>query len=322
MSFKDIKGQDRAVTFLKSSIENNRLSHAYIFLGPSGIGKALTALNFAKALNCQSASGDRPCDECISCRKIDNLNHPDLFLLKPDKKGSSIGIDDIRALIKDITLKPYEARKKVYIIDGADHMTQQASNALLKTLEEPQGDAILVLVAENLRALLPTIQSRVQVVRFFPLAPDEAKSILIETYKIDDTRAHILSRLSAGRIGEAVRYNDEGVFEERSGVIARLIDDTFFDSDFNGVSREDFKVDLDIMLTWYRDILMAKAGSANAETLVNVDKSDEILKESLRKSFKYLDNAIRQIIATTYFLEENANPKLAMGVLGANINEV
>ena len=320
MSFRDIKGQDRAVTFLKSSIENNRLSHAYIFLGPSGIGKALTALNFAKALNCQSAAEDKPCDECISCRKIDSHNHPDLFLLKPEKKGSSIGIDDIRSLIKDITLKPYEAKKKVYIIDGADSMTHQASNALLKTLEEPQGDAILVLISENLRALLPTIQSRAQVVRFFPLSADETKKILIQNYKIDDTRAHILSRLSAGSIGEAMRYNEKGVFEERGGVIKRLVDDTFFDSDFDGVSREDFRVYLDIMLTWYRDVLVAKAGSRDAEAFVNVDKSDDILKESRRASFKYLDNAITQIISTAYFLEENANPKLAMGVLGANIS--
>ena len=315
MSFKDIKGQSEAIAFLKSSIENNKIAHAYIFLGPGGIGKKMTALNFAKALNCSADVAKKPCDGCVSCKKIDGRNHPDVFLLKPEKEGASIGIDRIRALIRDIGLKPYEANKKVYIIDDADAMTQEASNALLKTLEEPPSGSVIILVTENTNLLLPTIVSRSQGVRFFSLGVDEVKNILMKDYKLDGRMAQVLSHISSGRLGSAIKYKDGDFFDKRSRIIKGLIDNTLFDSDFDGLSKGDLKLYLDIMLTWYRDVLVAKVGDTSPEALINIDEKDAVSDQARRLDFGHLDSIIKQIISTGLFLEQNANPKLAMSML-------
>jgi DNA polymerase III subunit delta' len=217
MSFDNIKGQDRAIGFLRCAIQNNRVGHAYVFFGPEGVGKRLTAVNFAKALNCaapkdggpcdpSTGSGSHPkpvagCDECISCRKIDAMNHPDFIVLSPEKDSALIKIDAVRELARDISLKPYEARKKVYIIDDAALMKHEAQNALLKTLEEPVTDSVLILVTGDISRLFSTIRSRAQEVRFFPLAADEVKEVLIGVHGIEKTRAHILAHISSGTPG-------------------------------------------------------------------------------------------------------------------------
>ena len=316
MSFKDIRGHSRPIDFLKRSLENDTLSHAFIFFGPSGIGKKLVALNLAKAINCMAEKSARPCDACAPCKKIGSANHPDIFLIQPEKEGASIKIDTIRDLIKDIGLKPYEARKKAYIIDEAETMTPDAQNALLKTLEEPPSESVLVLVTENMDALLPTIVSRSQVIRFFPLAIEEVKDALVSMHEVDEARAHVLAHLSSGRIGEALRYKDAHFFEKRSKVIKGLIAKTFFDADFDGLSRKDMKLYLYIMLTWYRDILVAKSAPGAVSTLVNIDSTDAITAAAKSMAFDKVDAIIKQIIATNSFLDQNANPKLAMSTLG------
>ncbi len=319
MSFKDIRGQDKAVLFLKNSIANNRVAHAYIFLGPSGVGKKYSALNFAKALNCQAEEAERPCDQCVFCRKIDSGIHPDVFLVAPEKEGASTGIDRVREVIRSIGLKPYEARYKVYIIDDAGSMTADAENALLKTLEEPPPESVLILIAESAQDLFSTIISRSQVVRFSALTIDEVKGILTEVYKVDEPRAHILARLFSGSLGEALKHKDANFFEKRSRIIDGLLNKTLFDSDFEGISRQELKLYLDIMLTWYRDMLIAKTGFAQRSALVNVDKEDLISSQAKSRDFGYIDSVIRQIILTTSFLDQNANQKLAMNVLGVKI---
>lgn len=319
MSFKDIKGQNSAIGFLKNSSVNGRTSHAYIFLGPSGVGRKLTALNFAKFLNCHAPDDNRPCDECPSCRKVDSRNHPDIFLVSPEKAGASIGIDKIRAVIKNVGLKPYEARTKVYIIDDSSSMTQEAQNAFLKTLEEPPSDSVLIFISDKQGGLLPTIESRSQVVKFFPIDADTVKEILKNNYKLDDAKAQMLSRISAGSIDAALRYKDEKFFKKRSQVLDGITDGSLFDSDFEGLSKPDLRSYLDIMLTWYRDILVTKADPTLKSLLVNADRTRIIEEEALRMDFAFLDKAIKQVILTGQFLDQNINPKLAMSTLGACI---
>ncbi|MFA6609671.1 MAG: DNA polymerase III subunit delta' [Candidatus Omnitrophota bacterium] len=320
MSFKNIKGQDSALKFLKGTLENNRISHAYIFLGPSGVGRKLAALNFAKAANCPGAIGYDACDQCPSCRKIDASNHPDVFILRPEKESSAIKIEKVRELIKDIGLKPYEGRKKVYIIDGADLMKHEASAAILKTLEEPPTDAIIILLAENLGSLLRTIVSRSQVVRFYPLGAREVEDILVKEYSIEDKKAHILSHLFSGRLGEALKYKDEEFFTKRLTLIEGLAGMTFFESDFEKISKEDLKMYLGMMLSWYRDIMARKFGAGD-EQLINADKVEMIRREADSLNAGYLGGVIDQIISTGSFLDQNANPKLAMSMLAAKIRE-
>jgi len=320
MSFRDIKGQDGAIDILNRSSEKNKVTHAYIFAGPAGVGKKLTALNFAKMLNCLAAAGERPCDECVSCRKIGASNHPDVFILRPEKEGSHLGIDEVRQVIKNIGLKPYEARMKVYIIDDAASLTQEAQNAILKTLEEPPSDSIIIFIVEKAEDLFPTIESRCQIVKFFPLKAEVVGDVLRKDHKIDDARAGVLSRIANGSLGLALKLDGERFLAKRAAVVGGLADGSFFDSDFETLTKPDMRSYLDTMLTWYRDILIAKTlPDGAAELLVNIDRVEAIRKEASRLDFDFLDNVIRQIILTGSFLEQNVNLKLAMSVLGANI---
>ncbi len=317
MSFEDIKGQDNAIDFIKNSVKNNKISHAYIFSGPTGVGRKMAALNFAKALNCLDLKDGEPCGACIPCRKIDASNHPDVFIFSPEKEGSGIGIDKIRSIIKDIGLKAYEGRKKVYIIDGADSITRQGANALLKTLEEPPSDSVLILIAENASALLPTIQSRAERVRFFPLAAEDISGILIRGYKLDKDKADLLSRISAGSAGKAIKYSDSGFFEKRGRIISSLEKkESIMDMDFDTFSKPDMNLALEVMLAWYRDILIMKfGGGKDKKSLVNADRFESINAAAAGLSFEDLNNIINRIILTGSFIDGNVNPKLAMGAL-------
>lgn len=295
MPFENIKGHSEAIVFLEGAVKSGRLSHAYIFTGSAGIGKKLVAVSFAGALQCKGAN---------------------LSLIAPDKEGGSISIDKMRDLMKNISLKPYEGTRNVFIIDDAGSLTQEASNALLKTLEEPPAGAVIILIAETTEELLPTIVSRAQVVRFSAFRPEELKDILIKDYSMDEVRAHILSYLSSGRLGEALKYDTEDFSQRRDSIIKGLKDGTFFDSDFEGVSRSRMKSYLDIALSWYRDILITKAGIVNEPQLFNIDRKEEVFREAGRMELGRLNNAIKEIISTASLIDQNANLKLAMSVLG------
>ena len=168
MSFKAILGQGRAVTQLRQALQSDRLAHAYLFYGPNGTGKKLAALQFAKALYCGAATADA-CDTCTTCHKIAGGNHPDVLLIEPE--GASVRIEAIRRIQNRLSYKPYESQRTTIIIDGCELLTLPASHALLKTLEEPPGNALLVLLAGRKEALPLTIVSRCQLLPFQPLAP-------------------------------------------------------------------------------------------------------------------------------------------------------
>ncbi|MDO8535984.1 MAG: DNA polymerase III subunit delta' [Candidatus Omnitrophota bacterium] len=321
LSFESLKGQDSAVNYLKASLRNNRISHAYIFSGPDGVGKRLAAVNFAKALNCNSPVSGLGCDRCSSCKRIDSASHPDIFILKPEEEGDSIKIDDVRALIKDVYLKPFEARKKIYIIEGAEYMKHEAANALLKTLEEPPADSVIILLTENIKALFHTIVSRCQVVKFFPLKLKEVEEILIKEYSLSQDDAHTLSHLSGGRLGEALKFNEEDIFTKRSLLIDKLMSGSKADFDFDDIPKEDIRIYLDMILAWYSDIMNMKAG-AHDYMLVNIDKKDTISREAVRLSFDRIEEIINSVIAAIMHIEQNANQKLAMSVLGMRIKQV
>jgi len=316
-----LKGQDSAVSYLKASLRNNRVSHAYIFSGPDGVGKRLAAINFAKALNCQSPVSGSPCDRCSSCKKIDSSKHPDVFTLKPKEEGASIKIEDVRALIKDVYLKPFEADKKVYVIEGAEYMKHEAANALLKTMEEPPADSVIILLTENIKALFHTIVSRCQVVKFFPFKLQEVEEILTREYSLSQDDAHTLSHLSGGRLGKALKIKEEDIFTKRSLLINKIVSGPRADFDFDYIPKEDVRVYLDMILAWYSDILKMKAG-ARDYMLVNVDKIDLISNEAGRLSFDHIEDMINSVISAIMHIDQNANRKLTMSVLGMKIKQV
>lgn len=283
----------------------------------------MTALNFAKGLTCAAAGGDRPCDACAACRKVDSSAHPDVRVVKPLEDKTAITIDQVREILKDASLKPYEALKKTYIVDDAGLMQWVAQSAFLKTLEEPPPDTVFILIAERADDLFPTIVSRAESVHFLPLARAEVADILAKGHGVDVARAQVLAGLSSGRIGEAVRRaGDEAFFERRARVIDGLVDGTLFDADGEKRAREEIAVDLDIMLAWFRDILVTAAAGEGAPAVLNVDRKETIARAARTYGPGRAGRIINAILETVFYVGANVNTKLAMGVLGAEIASV
>lgn len=201
MSFDDIIGQDVAKTMLKNGLRNHQVSHAYIFSGPPGSGQKEMAMAFANALVCEDRQEQEACGVCLACRKAKHGNHPDLHLVEPEGTAS-IKIEQIRDLQRLFSYRASAGKYKVYMIDQSEKMTVQAANSLLKFLEEPPAPAVAILMTDNGRALLPTIQSRAQWVPFTPLAPEDMLQILVdEGYPVNLARCavHLVAGISACR---------------------------------------------------------------------------------------------------------------------------
>lgn len=207
MALKDVLGQDHARRLLSNALAHSRLAHAYLFAGPSGVGKYLAARQFAKALYCMSPSlaidGTRDaCDDCVVCHKIETENHPDVVELVSD--GSAIRIEQIRTIQHRLSYKPYENQRITIILDGCEKMSAPATNALLKTLEEPPAHALLLLLTSHKTALPLTILSRCQLVPFRALTPVDMRSIM-EQQGMEAETAALTAMLSQGGLGE---YSD------------------------------------------------------------------------------------------------------------------
>lgn len=217
MSFQDIIGQDTAKQLLQGGLRRNEISHAYIFSGPPGSGQMEMAMAFVQALFC-TRGGDDACGECLECRKVLHGNHPDLFTVKPD--GATIKIDQIRDLQRIFSYRSESGNPKAYIIDEAEKMTVQAANSLLKFLEDPPSPAVAILLSDNGRALLPTIQSRAQWVPFLPLNPERMLQILAdEGYPATLARSAVHLAAGLGPCRELIQQN---WFAEIRNVVLQL----------------------------------------------------------------------------------------------------
>ncbi|HTZ17805.1 MAG TPA: DNA polymerase III subunit delta' [Dissulfurispiraceae bacterium] len=197
MSLHSIIGHEKAVRILLGTIKRERVPSSILFSGDSGIGKRLTALNYAKALNCLEPADSDACDQCISCRKIESENHPDVTAMLPE--NDEIRIEAIRQATELLSLRPYEGRKKILMVDDADFMNINAANAFLKTLEEPPQDSIIILITSSPDRLPETIRSRCMHVRFHPLS-DEAFNRVLDS-KAPGKGPGPFSGLIAGRPG-------------------------------------------------------------------------------------------------------------------------
>jgi len=239
--FKKIKGQNKAIDQIKYLIANQKFAGSYLFYGPAGVGKLITALEFTKILNCEEYNSERPCRNCNSCHKIDDLTHPDLELIFPtpnfdvndeggyknDKerkqiqnyleniiktpfkrykfsKTTAIRINTIRYIERKLRYTPAEGNYRVIIMIDADQMVVHAENAFLKTLEEPPPYAIIILLTTKLDSLLPTIISRCQKVRFTKIPVSTIENELIDNFEIEKVKARIAARISNGSMGKAI----------------------------------------------------------------------------------------------------------------------
>lgn len=201
---QSIIGHENITNFLKRSINNNRLAHAYLFVGQDGVGKIKVANLFIKSLFCNQSGSqpeNYPCLSCEHCRQIENNIHPDIIKLAKDSQDKSIGIDQIRLMIERLSLKSFIAKYKVALIEGAECLSEEAANALLKTLEEPSGETVIILTTDSIFTLPPTIVSRCQLVKFYPIAREVLSEYVGKNFKIDKKIAESMVRLSLGLPG-------------------------------------------------------------------------------------------------------------------------
>ena len=202
--FDNILGNDIIKNQLKQAIDLNKTSHSYLFIGTSGIGKKIIAKEFAKMILCESK--EKYCNHCKSCIEFDSNNNPDFTLIQPD--GTSIKIDQIRQIQKKIIEAPIISNNKVYIIDDADLMTQEAQNCLLKTLEEPPEFVTIILIGSKENSFLSTIKSRCTIIKFNPIESEIIKEYLNKKYDIKNISDEMLE-IYGGSIGKAEYLRDK-----------------------------------------------------------------------------------------------------------------
>lgn len=320
MSFANILGQKDALRLLQEELEGERIHHAYLFLGKDGVGKKTLAFEFVKAIFCMNEKIDA-CGECLSCRKINHGNHPDIKFLKSEDSGK-IKIDQIRDMQKDIAYKPYEGKKKVYILEDADNMTDQAANSLLKTLEEPPEYALIILLAEEIDSLLPTVISRCQQIQLKKL-PKELIESQLQAILDDPNSSQLLANFADGSLGQALNLaEDEDFFVNRRLVLESIENIAELDAVqifaqaelWLKILKENDKFPLfDLLLSWYRDIILYNQGYNKA--IVNIDYLDMIKKEKEIYSIEKLISII-ELINTIYgYISKNVRKDLALEVL-------
>ncbi len=320
MSFNDIKGQDRIVKVLKDAISSQRIHHAYLFVGSQGVGKTLTAKNFALLLNCLDIKDNDSCSNCINCQKIEADQSPDVVFAKGTGEGGTFKIEDMKNLQNIIFLKPFEARKKVFIVEDASRMTLDAANSFLKTLEEPPEDSVIILIAHDKSKIIPTIYSRCEVMNFSNLTRDFVKSILIEKFGIFEFKAGFVANYSKGSLKDLDNLKDiEDLLTKKNAIIDKFKNNIKLYDDFGESKVEAFEI-IEVLSFWYRDILMAKIGLDNM--LTNSDRIEEILNESNYFSVEDLVKVLEQLDRASNLISLNANTKLSMSVLKMEIEDI
>jgi len=313
MPFTGIAGHGKNIAIIRRILGSGRIAHAYLFSGPDGVGKKKVATAFIEALFC---GRDEGCGECRSCRKAASGNHPDIHLLEPD--GQFIKIDQVRALQKELAYRPYEAVRKACIIDGADRFNQSSGNALLKTLEEPPGNALIILLASSVDAVLPTIRSRCQQILFSGVPADEIAGLLAAN-NIDADSARVAASLSEGSVARALALCSEEIMKEGSAVINSACNlspknmiELFAFGEKLDKDREKALQTLDILISFWRDMLHLRSGSAE---IVNSDLLPLLDKETARHSTELLLLGVEHMGRTRQAILRNANVRLAMDVL-------
>jgi DNA polymerase-3 subunit delta' len=313
-----VVGHEWAVDLLLNGLAMGRVSHATLIVGPPNIGKTTIARVFAQALNC-TGSQPVPCGECLSCRKVISGNHPDVRIL--DTPDQTLKIGEVRDLQRELALSPHEGRWRVAVLSDFERATVEAANALLKTLEEPPAQVVLVLTATEAGTLLPTIVSRCQVLSLRALPQSLVKEALISQRDIDTAQAELLAHLSGGRLGWAMRaLEDESLLERRSEFLDNL------DSLMNkgrverlayaaSLSRDPALVRevLALWLGWWRDILLLTSGSHVA--LTNVDRVAMLHQQAEQVTLGQAQRMVVQLQSTVKNLDLNVNLRLVLEVL-------
>ena len=317
MSFKDIYGHEKQISVLQTTMARDRIAHAYLFYGMVGVGKRTVAEIFAKALNCKSGNDTRDaCDMCPSCLKIDRRNHPDVITIKAE--GQFIKVKEIREIQEQMKFRPFEGGKRIFIIVDADRMNIVSANALLKTLEEPSGSTILILITSRPYLLPMTILSRCQHLRFNPLQKETVSSFLQEKVSLDPQSSYLISLSSGGSIGKALDLNDDSHLIMKETVLDIMSKTKMEDplrllsvvNDF-GQERKEIMDRLSILITGYRDALVYKE-TGEIDRIINRDYIDIIKSIAEGLSGRDIMNSIKAVDQAFHAMNQNANKQLTL----------
>ncbi|TYQ16829.1 UNVERIFIED_CONTAM: DNA polymerase-3 subunit delta' [Acetivibrio alkalicellulosi] len=326
MNFNQIIGQDEVLDRIRTIIKNKKEGHAYIFSGSKGIGKKTIAEIFASIAICSEDVVEESCGKCKGCKLFNGKTNPDFYRIST--KENSISVDDIRKMQKDVLIKPLYSPKKVYLIEDAQKLTLQAQNCLLKTLEEPPSYALIILTTSNNDALIETIRSRSVTFLFKKNTFDEVKKFLIDNGLANEREADFIAAYSDGVIGRAKELSTSNEFKEnRDKAIEILLKinecktkDIFSVYDFFERNKESIDEILDIMVVFYRDLLVV-GKSGNENILINSDKKDIIVNNINNFSTEKLFKNIKAIDELRSNIRRNVNYQLAVEVMLMKVQE-
>ncbi|MFS0673839.1 DNA polymerase III subunit delta' [Ornithinibacillus sp. 179-J 7C1 HS] len=309
---------------ITNSIEKGRISHAYLLQGARGTGKEAIAVLIAKVLFCKNKSGVNPCLACTDCKRIDSHNHPDVHWIEPD--GQSIKIEQIKNLQKEFTYSGLESDQKVYIIKGADTLTANAANRILKFLEEPSKKTTAIMMTENSQAILPTIRSRCQIIDLQPLNPIHFRQKLIES-GLNEQSAKLMSALT-NNLEEAMEWSQDEWFAVARKLVVQLVE--VFTDNSNDVylfihnhwlstfkDRAQLEQGIDLLLLAFKDILYYHL--ENEEALIFFQQDERLERLGMYFSQEKLVSILHDLLDAKRKLKQNVHPTLVMEQLTLQI---
>lgn len=302
----DILGHETAKQVLRSHMESGRVASACLLAGPDGVGKRLLALTMARALNC-TASAPRPCEACQPCRQIARGAHPDVHVLAPGGASEQIKIEEVRRVLARVTLRPFSARLQVAVVDGAERLTEEAANALLKALEEPNACTRFLLITPRVSDCLPTIVSRCQLIRCGPLPAEAIARILIDAQGLEPRVADAVAPRADGSVSVAMEL--AGRWAQLQHLADRLADDppSAWIATPLPDTRQDVAQFLDGLMGWLRDVAVA---SQDPRWIAHQDHAASLRRQAGSVDLDRCLATVFELIELRESLEQFVSPRL------------
>lgn len=327
MDFTEIIGHEDIIRHFKSSIEMGKISQSYIINGEAGSGKKTLTRVLVKTLQCETGKTE-PCNTCKSCIQCETGNQPDIIWVTHDKPNV-ISVEEVRDQVnKDIDIKPYSSRYKIYVINEAHLLNVQAQNALLKTIEEPPAYAIIILLTDNIEKLLPTILSRCIVLNVKPVRERDILAYLTDELHLDKKKADFCMDFAQGNLGKAIRLATSEEYQQIKEDVVSILDnicnlsvDEIIDA-IKKMNHYKLKIGdyIDMMMMWYRDILMLKV-TGNPGRLMFKEYYTSLKKQSVHISYEGIENVIKAMDKAKIRLEANVNFDIAMELMLLTMKE-
>ncbi len=319
----NILGHETAINFLKNHAKPGKTRHAYLITGPDGVGRETLALAFAKTLNCQNPPAEGEfCGKCLACRQIEEQRYPDLMILHVSEGSKDLKIDQIREMQQTLALAPYQSTYRMVLIPDFQHATIGASNALLKSLEEPPSKALLILTADAKESLLETIASRCEVLRLRPSSIETLESFLHDEKALGSARAKRIAHLAGGRVGSALNFDQDqellDAYDEALSDLGDLLNSRLRErlqyverlQQRKGSSREQFAFLIATWLTFWRDVMIRHEGADIP--LVNIEHEQRISETAKLVPARQIEKILKNHEKALGSLDANLNPRLVI----------